>query len=219
MGGARVLLVVVCFGCVCVLRRAARATMAVEDEVNELLDEDYDEKEEEEEEAAGGAEEAGPGAEGEGGENEGDADLEAMQASLKDMEEEAAKLREMQAAVEKEMGGSKAKAHVDAAAKEEVDTRSVYVGQVDYAVTPEQLQSHFASCGTVNRVTIMTDKFNNPKGFAYIEFLEPDAVQHAVLLNDSELNGRKLKVSPKRTNVPGMRGGGRGRGRGRGRGG
>ena len=40
----------------------------------------------------------------------------------------------------------------------------------------------------------MTDRFNNPKGFAYVEFLEPDAVQNAVLLNESELNGRKLKV-------------------------
>lgn len=32
----------------------------------------------------------------------------------------------------------------DTANKEEVDSRSVYVGNVDYAVNPEQLQSHFA---------------------------------------------------------------------------
>lgn len=61
----------------------------------------------------------------------------------------------------------------------------------------------------------------NPKGFAYIEFLEADAVTNACLLDGSELRNRAIKVSPKRTNVPGMkagRGGGRG-GRGRGRGG
>jgi polyadenylate-binding protein 2 len=61
----------------------------------------------------------------------------------------------------------------------------------------------------------------NPKGFAYIEFLEADAVTNACLLDGSELRNRAIKVSPKRTNVPGMkagRGGGRGRGRG-GRGG
>ena len=51
----------------------------------------------------------------------------------------------------------------DAASREEVDGRSVYVGQVDYGCTPEELQMHFNSCGTVNRVTILTDKFGQAK--------------------------------------------------------
>ena len=67
--------------------------------------------------------------------------------------------------------------------------------KVDYACTPEEVQQHFQSCGTVNRVTILTDKFGQPKGFAYVEFLEADAVQEALLLNESELHGRQLKVS------------------------
>ena len=100
--------------------------------------------------------------------------------------------------------------------KEEIDSRSVYVGNVDYSVTPEELQAHFQECGTVNRVTILTDKMGNPKGFAYVEFLEADAVEAACLLEDTELKGRKIKVQPKRTNVPGMRQRGRGRGRGMG---
>ncbi|RYH29778.1 hypothetical protein EON65_07325 [archaeon] len=33
-----------------------------------------------------------------------------------------------------------------------------YVGQVDYQATPEELQAHFAPCGTINRVTIICDK-------------------------------------------------------------
>ena len=104
-------------------------------------------------------------------------------------------------------------------AKEEADARSVYVGGVDYGCTPEELQTHFQNCGTVNRVTILTDRTGNPKGFAYIEFLEVDAVESACLLDDTELRGRQLKVQPKRTNVPGMKQRGRGRGRGRGGGG
>jgi polyadenylate-binding protein 2 len=49
--------------------------------------------------------------------------------------------------------------------KEAVDSRSVYVGQVDYGATPEELQAHFQSCGTINRVTILCDKFTgHPKG-------------------------------------------------------
>ncbi|KAI4351189.1 hypothetical protein L6164_005569 [Bauhinia variegata] len=134
-------------------------------------------------------------------------DLEDMKKRLKEIEDEASALREMQAKVEKEMGlvqdstGSSA----SQAEKEEVDSRSIYVGNVDYACTPEEVQQHFQSCGTVNRVTILTDKFGQPKGFAYVEFVEVDAVQNALLLNESELHGRQLKVSAKRTNVPGMK--------------
>lgn len=91
------------------------------------------------------------------------------------------------------------------AEREEVDARSIYVGNVDYAVTPEELQLHFQSCGTVNRVTILTDRHGAPKGFAYVEFLEPEAVANALLLNESELHARQIKVTAKRTNVPGMK--------------
>ncbi|KAI7836659.1 hypothetical protein COHA_009435 [Chlorella ohadii] len=139
-------------------------------------------------------------------------ELEAMKARLADMEKEAAKLKEMQDKAQKEAGmAPSGSGSADAAAKEEADSRSIYVGGVDYSCTPEELQMHFQSCGTVNRVTILTDKMGNPKGFAYIEFLEADAVANACLLDGSELRGRALKVAPKRTNVPGMK---QGRGRG-----
>ncbi|KAH8502764.1 hypothetical protein Peur_066609 [Populus x canadensis] len=134
-------------------------------------------------------------------------ELDEMKKRLKEMEEEAAALREMQAKVEKEMGAvpDPASAATNQANKEEADSRSVFVGNVDYACTPEEVQQHFQSCGTVNRVTILTDKFGQPKGFAYVEFVEVEAVQEALALNESELHGRQLKVSPKRTNVPGMK--------------
>ncbi|KAJ6358569.1 hypothetical protein OIU76_000309 [Salix suchowensis] len=134
-------------------------------------------------------------------------DLEDMKKRLKEIEEEASALREMQAKVEKEMGAVQDSPGASAtqAEKEEVDSRSIYVGNVDYSCTPEEVQQHFQSCGTVNRVTILTDKFGQPKGFAYVEFVEADAIQNALLLNESELHGRQLKVSAKRTNVPGMK--------------
>jgi len=50
--------------------------------------------------------------------------------------------------------------------------------------------------------------------FAYVEFSEADAVTNATTLNDSYFRGRLLKVTAKRTNVPGMSPRGRGRGRG-----
>ncbi|KAI8029875.1 Polyadenylate-binding protein 2 [Camellia lanceoleosa] len=133
-------------------------------------------------------------------------DLEDMKKRLKEIEEEAGALREMQSKVEKEMGAVQdSSSPATQAEKEEVDSRSIYVGNVDYVCTPEEVQQHFQSCGTVNRVTILTDKFGQPKGFAYVEFVEIEAVQNALLLNESELHGRQLKVSSKRTNIPGMK--------------
>ncbi|KAH9603151.1 hypothetical protein KSS87_018597 [Heliosperma pusillum] len=141
--------------------------------------------------------------------NDADAstEVENMRKRLKEMEDEAAALREMQAKVEKDMAAVQdpGAAAADQANKEEVDSRSVFVGNVDYACTPEEVQQHFQSCGTVNRVTIRTTKFGQPKGYAYIEFLETDGVQEALRLNESVLHGRQLKVTAKRTNVPGMK--------------
>ncbi|XP_051148065.1 polyadenylate-binding protein 1-like [Andrographis paniculata] len=135
-------------------------------------------------------------------------ELEDMKKRLQEIEKEAGALRELQAKVEKEMHGTQddsSEASATQAEKEEIDSRSIYVGNVDYACTPEEVQQHFQSCGTVNRVTILTDKFGQPKGFAYVEFEEVEAVQNAILLNETELHGRQLKVSAKRTNIPGMR--------------
>ncbi|KAK6135562.1 hypothetical protein DH2020_030670 [Rehmannia glutinosa] len=169
-----------------------------------------------------------PSADAEAADDSKGQDLESMKKRLQEIEEEAGALREMQAKVEKDMGATQVlgvllagqlqlrtltgHCHEDSsgasatqAEKEEVDARSIYVGNVDYACTPEEVQQHFQSCGTVNRVTILTDKFGQPKGFAYVEFVEVEAVQNALLLNESELHGRQLKVSAKRTNVPGMK--------------
>ncbi|WZZ37441.1 hypothetical protein YC2023_020842 [Brassica napus] len=148
-------------------------------------------------------------------------ELDEMKRRLKEIEDEAAALREMQAKVEKDMGPQDpATIASDQAGKEEVDARSVFVGNwlnisvivylllamarsgylfndlrmVDYACTPEEVQQHFQSCGTVHRVTILTDKFGQPKGFAYVEFVEAEAIQDALQLNESELHGRQLKV-------------------------
>ncbi|XP_060175903.1 polyadenylate-binding protein 2-like isoform X2 [Lycium barbarum] len=138
---------------------------------------------------------------------ENGAELDDMKKRLKDMEDEAVALREMQAKVEKEMGSIQdpTAAAENQANKEEVDSRSIFVGNVDYSCTPEEVQQHFQACGTVNRVTIRTNKFGQPKGYAYVEFLEVEAVQEALLLNESELHGRQLKISAKRTNIPGMK--------------
>ena len=83
--------------------------------------------------------------------------------------------------------------------------RSVYVGNVDYGATAEELEAHFHGCGSINRVTILCNKYDgNPKGFAYVEFADKDSVDTAMALDDSLFRGRQIKVMPKRTNKPGL---------------
>ncbi|KAG6359318.1 hypothetical protein INS49_012839 [Diaporthe citri] len=151
-------------------------------------------------------------AEEEGNEEE---EISAMKRRVAEMEEEAAKLREMQASLDNQAENAQE-------SKTDVDSRSIFVGNVDYSASPEEIQAHFQSCGSINRVTILLDKFTGqPKGYAYVEFTEPSLVAQALVLNESVFKGRNIKVVPKRTNVPGMsrgRGGGRGGFRG-GRGG
>jgi len=141
-------------------------------------------------------------------------EIAAMKKRVAEMESEAAKLREMQATLDQQSESLRED-------KEDIDARSIFVGNVDYSASPEEIQAHFQTCGSINRVTILLDKFTgHPKGYAYVEFSEPSLVAQALVLNESVFRGRNLKVVPKRTNLPGMnRGRGRGRGRGFGRGG
>merc|ERR1719320_1801275 len=141
----------------------------------------------------------------------------AMKQRIKEMEMEAKKIEEMQANAEAIQKGSIFPAHGP-----EADVASIYVGNVDYSTKPEELQTFFSSCGAVQRVTILTNKWTGqPKGYAYVQFRSAEAVANAVLLNESEFKGRQLKISEKRTNIPGYNRGGYGssrgfRGRGRG---
>eukprot|EP00918_Siedleckia_nematoides_P102292 GHVU01223500.1.p1 GENE.GHVU01223500.1~~GHVU01223500.1.p1 ORF type:complete len:252 (+),score=27.47 GHVU01223500.1:88-843(+) len=132
---------------------------------------------------------------------EREGDPSGIQETLDYMEEEIGKLESTESA---SRGGIDADAVVE---PDESDLRSVYVGNVDYGSDPVQLREHFASCGAVTRVTILVDKYTgHPKGYAYIEFQDPESVQAATHLSDTEFRGRLLKVLPKRKNLPGIGG-------------
>lgn len=144
-----------------------------------------------------------------------------LEAIKKEMEEEQEKIKKMQDDADKEMNPAAGIAKpqmLSLEEKQEIDTRSIYVGNVDYSATADDLERHFHGCGSVNRVTILQHKFTGaPKGFAYVEFADKDSVQIAIALDESSFKGRMIKVCPKRTNRPGMsagppRGGYRGRG-------
>ncbi|KYQ49698.1 Splicing factor U2AF 50 kDa subunit [Trachymyrmex zeteki] len=142
--------------------------------------------------------------------NVDDPELEAIKARVREMEEEAEKLKQLQSEVDKQMNmgsppGITSPLNMSLEDKMEVDNRSIYVGNVDYGATAEELEQHFHGCGSVNRVTILCNKFDgHPKGFAYIEFAERDSVQTAMAMDESMFRGRQIKVMPKRTNKPGV---------------
>eukprot|EP00568_Trieres_chinensis_P007754 CAMPEP_0183300792 /NCGR_PEP_ID=MMETSP0160_2-20130417/7101_1 /TAXON_ID=2839 ORGANISM="Odontella Sinensis, Strain Grunow 1884" /NCGR_SAMPLE_ID=MMETSP0160_2 /ASSEMBLY_ACC=CAM_ASM_000250 /LENGTH=201 /DNA_ID=CAMNT_0025463279 /DNA_START=60 /DNA_END=662 /DNA_ORIENTATION=- len=184
------------------------------------------------------AEEAAAAATGAGEEEEDD--LEKLQAEIAKMEEEAARIAKETEDLEKEKesksgsgagdsaqgaagaassgksgGGESSSATGDEESEAKRDGLSIYVGQVDYSSTPEELLAHFEPCGTVERVTIVCDKFTGqPKGFAYLEFQTEEAVENAMKLDGSEFKGRNLKVTHKRVNDPNYYAAQRGRGGG-----
>ncbi|XP_062605096.1 polyadenylate-binding protein 2-like [Saccostrea cucullata] len=137
-----------------------------------------------------------------------DPELEAIKARVREMEEEAEKLKEMQKEVDTQMNMTSpttASPFPTPEEKMDADNRSVYVGNVDYGATAEELEQHFHGCGSVNRVTILCDKYTgHPKGFAYVEFADKDSVTTAQALDESLFGGRQIKVSAKRTNRPGI---------------
>jgi polyadenylate-binding protein 2 len=88
-------------------------------------------------------------------------EIKAMKKRLEDMEAEAAKLREMQNSITDNNASYTAQHE----SKEAIDSRSIFVGNVDYSASPEEIQEHFKGVGSINRVTILLDKFTGqPKG-------------------------------------------------------
>ncbi len=86
-----------------------------------------------------------------------------MKRRVAEMEEEAAKLRELQANLDQQQTDL-------AESKEDVDSRSIFVGNVDsFGITRGDPGALPKSCGSINRVTILLDKFTGtPKGYVEI---------------------------------------------------
>jgi cold-inducible RNA-binding protein len=73
----------------------------------------------------------------------------------------------------------------------------VFVGNLSFDVTREELVESFGAAGKVMDAKVPTDReTGRPRGFAFVEFESEDSVQRAVaLLNGQPLKGRPLRVS------------------------
>ena len=93
---------------------------------------------------------------------------------------------------------------------------NIYVGNLAYSVTEDELRQAFEQFGTVSKVNMITDKFSGQsKGFGFVEMDDNSEADAAIKgLNDTALSGRNIKVNQARPREQRpQRGGGGGGGR------
>jgi len=73
---------------------------------------------------------------------------------------------------------------------------TLYVGNIPYAASAEELEAHFAAAGTVADVDRLVErKMGRPRGFAFVSMAESEGAMAAVReLNGAEFQGRNLRV-------------------------
>lgn len=95
--------------------------------------------------------------------------------------------------------------------------RKLYVGNLPYDTTEQDLQSLFATAGTVETVNVMRDMATGrARGFGFVEMASDEEAQQAIsMLNARDFGGRNLTVNEARpkTSSAGFGGGGNGTGR------
>ena len=100
---------------------------------------------------------------------------------------------------------------------------NIYVGNLSYNTTEDQLREAFEAYGQVTSATVIKDKYSGrSRGFGFVEMPSNEEAQAAIAgLNGAEMDGRTLTVNEARPRSEQGRGGGGGgrRGGGRGRGG
>ena len=97
--------------------------------------------------------------------------------------------------------------------------KNIFVGNLDFNVSEDELRNLFATYGTVDRATILTDRdTGRSRGFGFVEMTNAEDGEKAIAaLNGTQLAGRTLNVNEARPKAE-RAGGGGGRDRG-GRGG
>jgi cold-inducible RNA-binding protein len=92
--------------------------------------------------------------------------------------------------------------------------RKLYVGNLPYTASEQDLQDLFANAGGVESVNLMRDMATGrARGFAFVEMVSDDDAQKAIdQLNNTDFGGRNLTVNEARPKTAGGGGGGRGGG-------
>jgi RNA recognition motif-containing protein len=97
--------------------------------------------------------------------------------------------------------------------------KNIYVGNLSFDATEEQVRGLFEAYGAVDKVSIITDRDSGqPRGFAFVEMTDDESATKAMeALNGTALGGRNLSINEARPKAERPRrefGGGGGGGRG-----
>jgi RNA recognition motif-containing protein len=96
--------------------------------------------------------------------------------------------------------------------------KNIFVGNLSYGATEEDIRALFEAHGTVERVSIVTDRdTGQPRGFGFVEMANGEEADRAIeALNGRDVNGRALNVNEARPKADrgGFGGGGNRSGRG-----
>jgi RNA recognition motif-containing protein len=92
----------------------------------------------------------------------------------------------------------------------------LYVGNLAYSVTNEDLEGLFSQAGKVESAVVVSDKFSGQsRGFGFVEMADSnDAARAIEEFNETELKGRNIRVNEARPREGGGGGGPRGGGSG-----
>lgn len=73
----------------------------------------------------------------------------------------------------------------------------LYVGNLSYTVTEEQLRTLFSQAGTIKEIALILDRdTQRPKGFGFVEMTSQVEAEKAIeMFNEHELDGRRLMVN------------------------
>ena len=75
----------------------------------------------------------------------------------------------------------------------------LYVGNLPYNISDDQLNDMFAKFGTPDSARVITDRdTGQSKGFGFVEFTNADQAKEALSLNGTEFGGRALRVNEAR---------------------
>jgi len=75
-------------------------------------------------------------------------------------------------------------------------SNKIYVGNLPYSTTEDDLRTEFSECGEIERVQLITDRdTGRSKGFAFISFESAEALTSALDKNNQDLQGRSMRVN------------------------
>jgi len=77
--------------------------------------------------------------------------------------------------------------------------KKLYVGNLAWSTNDDSLRNAFSQAGTVVSATVMTDRMTGKsRGFGFVEMEDADAAKAVEMLNDKDLDGRRIRVNEAR---------------------